>query len=311
MKIIFFGTGKFGIPTLRKILNDQKYHVELVVTQPDSKKGRGMNVVPTYVKAFIEQASPATPVSQPVDIKDPSFIKELKTFKADVFVVVDYGQILRKEVLASPAKFCINLHPSLLPKYRGAAPVNWAIMNGETETGVTVIKMDEGMDSGSIMAQEKIRVSDDENAERLSERLSQSGADLIIKVLGQISEGKENFTEQDAKRVSFAPRLKKQDGEIDWKAPAIMIFRKIIALQPWPGAYTKINGKALRVIEARVTASQENVPPGTVISEEEFIVKAGENAIILDTVQLEGKKTMSKWEFLRGHKLNKGVVLGA
>ncbi len=310
MKIIFFGTGKFGLPTLKKLLQS-RHDVLAVVTQPDASKGRGWNVFPTSVKAFIEKAAPDIEVLQPSEVSDPVFIGHIRSIDADVFVVVDYGQILDKQLLELPKEYSVNLHPSLLPAYRGAAPVNRAILNGDRETGNTVIKMTEKMDAGAIIAQEKTLIGDEENAPELIERLAKSGADLLLKTLDLIGSGKARPISQDEADVSYAPKLQKKEGKIDWGTPASDLARKIRAMQPWPGAFTLIDGKVLKIFKTCVIASgEEEGTPGTVIDENEFVVKAGRDALRIDVLQIEGKRKMPRDEFLRGQKVTKGKVLG-
>ncbi len=311
MKVIFFGTGKFGLPTLRKLV-ESDHQIVAVVTQPDRKRGRGWNVQPTPVKALVEQMSPGVSIFQPEKVSDPGFVDSLKNIDADVFVVVDYGRLLSREILELPRKGCVNLHPSLLPRHRGASPVNRAILSGDKETGNTVIKMAERMDAGRIIMQERTGIGEDENAAGLLERLSRSGADLILKALEVIEAGKEDLKEQDEKEASYAPKLEKKEGEIDWGRPAEEIARKVKGMQPWPGAFTFLDGRTLKILEAAVIDVAEKAGvPGAVLGEGEFIVNTGKGALRVDRLQLEGKKVMTSNEFLRGHRFEKGTVLGA
>lgn len=310
MKIVFFGTGKFGLPALKKLAGSN-HEIAAVATQPDAKKGRGHNVQPTLIKAFIEQTAPAIDVFQPPDISDNAFLDSLRGKDADMFVVVDYSQLLRKGLLDMPKRYCINLHPSLLPKYRGAAPVNWAILNGEEVTGNTVIKMVERMDAGEVIMQEEIKIADDENAAELSDRLSQSGAELILKTLDIIERGQEHFLKQDEDAVTYARKLQKKDGEIDWATPAMDIVRKVKGMQPWPGAFTYLNRKRLKIIEACVSDSEkEEVIGGIVCDEKKIVIGTAKGALSVKVLQFEGKKIMGADEFLRGYSLKKGTVLG-
>jgi len=309
MRIIFFGTGKFALPTVKSLI-DSEHEVAAVVTQPDSKKGRGWNVLPTPVKAFVEKAAPGLEVLQPEDASEEGFIRYLNAAGADVFVVVDYGKILPPEVLDVPEKGCLNLHPSLLPKYRGAAPLNWVIVNGEEETGNTVIMMNERMDAGSVIAQETTPIGE-EDAAQLGERLSRAGAELMMKSLGAIVDGSAESREQDEAEASYAPKLTKNDGEVDWTQPAVNICARIRGLQPWPGAFTRFNGRTLKIIKAAVDdTGTEKAPAGAVIGEKDLIVAAGEGAVRIITLQMEGKKAMSADGFLRGHSVKKGTILG-
>ncbi|MGB3241646.1 MAG: methionyl-tRNA formyltransferase [Candidatus Omnitrophota bacterium] len=309
MKIVFFGSGKFGLPTLKKLIGSE-HELLAVVTQPDRKKGRGWSVLPTPVNAFVEQAVPAVDVFQPEEAADKEFLAALKSKEADVFVVVDYGEFLSRDLLGLPGKLCINLHPSLLPKYRGAAPVNWAIINGEEETGNTVIELVEKMDAGGMIVQEKTTIKEEETAVELGERLSQSGGDLVLKALEIIGSGETRFTPQDENAVSFAPKLEKKHGLIEWKRSAPEVVRKVRGVQPWPGAFTYLEGKMLKILKAKEVAPPgQDGEPGSIVDEKGFIVKAGEGAVQVEEVQLEGKKAMSREGFLRGHRLERNTVL--
>ena len=310
MKLVFFGTGKFGLSTIKKLIASD-HEVLAVVTQPDKKKGRGHNIKPTSVKALVGQIAPAIDVLQPEKVSSKEFVEILKSMGAEIFVVVDYGQLLSKEVLKAPSKYCINLHPSLLPKYRGASPLNHVILNGDPETGNTVIKMNERMDAGSIIMQSKMDIGVEEDAESLGSRLSGQGADLVLKALDEIEVGEEHFTKQDEGEATYAHKLKKEDGLIDWETSAVDIIRKIRALKPWPGAFTLLEGKQLKVIEAEIVDAPEgNIAAGTIFDYKQFIVKAAQGAIRIDMLQLEGKKAMSTEEFLRGHALDGNIIMG-
>lgn len=310
MRIVFFGSGDFGLPTLKKLL-ESRHEVACVVTQPDKKKGRGWNVQPTLYKAFMEQAAPGIDVLQPDKVSAPDAVADLKKYDADVFVVIDYGQFLSKEALALPKKYCINLHPSLLPKYRGASPLNRVIMNGDAVTGNTVIRMNERMDAGEIVLQEETPVLKEEDAERLSSRLSDMGSLLVMKALDLIEKGAEKPVIQDETAATYAKKLSKEDGLIDWAKSAEEVLRKVRGARPWPGAFTLLGGKMLKVHRGRPSEYifQEEVP-GTVVDEKKLIVKCGDGFLKIDELQLEGKRPMSSDEFLRGYELEKGTILG-
>lgn len=310
MRIVFFGTGKFAVPSLKALLGTH-HELKGVVTQPDKRRGRGWNTEPTQVKAFIEKALPEVEVFQPERASSSESVEILKKMDADLFVVVDYGQILKKEVLEIPRKYSVNLHPSLLPKYRGAAPVNRAILEGEEETASTVIKMNEKMDAGEIILQKRTKIAETEDAESLLARLSLEGAELLVKAIGDIEKGEESFTPQDENEATYAPKLTKAEGRIDWSSSSSEIIRKVKAMKPWPAAYTFIDKKMLKVISAQKTDLEYSVgTPGLVLSDTELIVSSSKGAVLLETVQLEGKKAMSSSEFLKGFKLKKGTVLG-
>ncbi len=310
MKIIFFGTGKFGLPSLKKLFGS-KHDMVAVVTQPDKKRGRGWNMLPTSIKAFAEQAAPGIEILQPEEAKDAEFLEILREKNADVFVVIDYGQYLTKEILDMPEKYCVNLHPSLLPKYRGASPIPWAILNGETKTGNTLIKMSGKMDAGDIILQAETDIGEDENTPKLSSRLAQMGAELLLRALDGIKADNIHPEKQDESQVSYAPKLQKQDGKVDWARPAVDIIRQVRALQPWPGAFTLLNGKTLKISTAEIAFGiEEGSVPGTIVDVREFIVKTLSGAIRINALQLEGKKEMTTREFLKGHKLIIGTMLG-
>lgn len=307
MKIIFFGTGKFGISSLEKLLSS-RHKVVAVVTQPDRKRGRGWKEQPMPVKSYLTEHKSEIDIYQPENAREPSFVESLRG-KADVFVVIDYGQFLSKELLSVPEKYCVNLHPSLLPKYRGAAPVNWAILEGENITGNTVFKMNERMDAGDIILQKEEDIIPEEDSLSLSVRLSSSGADLLIKSLDIIEKGEEVFTPQMDAEATFAPKLKKEMGEIDWTDDAKKIIRKIKAFNPWPGAFTYLEDKTLKVIDAEYSETSQGTP-GNISSLSPLTITAVEGSVILKTVQLEGKKAMRSTEFLRGCRIEKGRSLG-
>ncbi len=310
MRIIFFGSGGFGLPTLKKLL-ESRHEVVAVVTQPDKKKGRGWNVQPTLYKAFMEQSAPGIEVFQPDKVSDGAFVAEIKGLDADLFVVVDYGQFLTREVLAIPKKYCVNLHPSLLPRYRGAAPINRLLMNGEKITGNTVIKMNERMDAGDIIMREETPVLKDEDAELLAARLSNMGAALMLKALDAVGKGEDKPTPQDEGAATYAPKLTKDDGKIDWARNVEEILRKIKGAKPWPGAFTFLDGKALKVHKAKPAEYIfADAAPGTIVDERNFVVRCGEGFLEMNEVQLEGKRAMSAGEFLRGYPIEKGKVLG-
>jgi len=310
MNIIFFGTGNFGLATLKKLVVSQ-HTLLAIVTQPDRKKGRGWKVEPQPIKMFIQTNRPKVRIFQPEKVSDKNFIENLKKINADIFIVVDYGQILGKEILKIPQKYCINLHPSLLPKYRGAAPVQRAVLAGENKTGNTIIVMNECMDSGSIIAQSETEIAKMEDARELSHRLSDEGADLIIKTLEKIASGKEKLHAQREEEATYAPKIQKEEGKIDWSNSAEVISRKIKGLKPWPIAFTHLGGKMLKIFEAEIVdAEDKSLAPGTVCSDRSFLVKAGDQNIQITLLQIEGKKIMPAEEFLKGRNLKSGKVLG-
>ena len=310
MRLIFFGTGEFGVPALKALLGSD-HEIVLVVTQPDREKGRGWKVQATPIKAFLTETASDVEIYQPEKASHEESIDFIKAKHADLFVVVDYGQLLKKNLLSVPSKYCINIHPSLLPKYRGASPLNYCMLNGDKETGVTIFKMDEAMDAGDIIVTEKVPVNDDDDVVSLAKRLSDIGADLVVKVVFQIVSGEENFLKQDDKQATYAPKIAKQQGEIDWKKPTSAISGMIKGLKPWPNAFTYLDGKRLKILDAiNVDIKESGMNPGSVYDQEKFIIITGDGAIKINKLQLEGKKEMNVDEFLRGYNLNDGKLLG-
>ena len=312
MNIIFFGTSEFAIPALRAI-SDSHHKILALVTQPDRKKGRDLKLSPPATKVLA--LTKDILVYQPADASSRDAASYLKNLNADLFVVVSFGQILKKDILEIPKLYAINLHGSLLPKYRGAAPTNWAVINGDRSSGVTIIKMNEKMDEGEILLKKEAGIGDDDTNITLSEKLSLLGADAIIEVLDLIEKNKNlNFTKQDAAAATYAPKLKKEDGLIDWKEPAVKIHNKVRGLLPWPAAYTRYENKVLKVLQTEIVQSAPNTKdakPGEVvdiIKNKGLIVRTGSGNIIIKYLQLEGKIVLDADSFLRGHKIPVGYV---
>ncbi|MCX5715753.1 MAG: methionyl-tRNA formyltransferase [Candidatus Omnitrophica bacterium] len=311
MKIIFFGTSTFAIPSLKKIAGS-RHEILLAVTQPDRRKGRFLKLKPPAIKEIAD--SLGIPVFQAADISSQDSVGKLKKPDADIFVVVAFGQLLSEEALGIPNKFAVNLHASLLPKYRGAAPVNCAVINGEKTTGVTVFRLNEKMDAGDIILSKTADINDKENAAVVSERLSAIGADALIECLDLIEGGKAVFKRQDEDIASFAPKLKKENGLLDWKADAAELNNRVRGLTPWPSAFTRLGPKILKILQAQAAdCKAEDAEPGEVIdvsSPAGIIVKAKKGCLAIQRLQLEGSKPMGSKEFLMGHKLNAGDLLG-
>ncbi len=315
MNIIFFGTSAFAAQSLVEI-SKSKHKVSLVVTVPDKKSGRGMQLMPSPVK--MEAGHLGLLVHQPQAISSPETINLLKSKKADLFVVISYGYILPKAILDIPKKYCINLHASLLPKYRGAAPCNWAVINGETKTGVTVIRLNEKMDAGDIITSQSINIRENDTSEDVYSQLACIGAETLIATLNLIESSKEKFVEQDESLVSYAPKLKKEDGLIDWKKSAKAIKNLIRGMQPWPGAYTYMpcqqagtDKKLLKIFKAEAIGSISASEPGAIIKIEKdyFVVNCGVDALAIKELQVEGKERMNAGQFLRGAQLKEGLKL--
>lgn len=309
MKVVFMGTPDFAVPTLQSII-DRGHEVAAVVTQPDKAKGRGKSVVFSPVKE--KALAYHIPVYQPVRARDPEFVDTLKAIAPDVIVVVAFGQILPKSILDIPPMGCINVHGSLLPKYRGAAPVQWAVINGEKVSGVTTMYMAEGLDTGDMILKEEVPLEKDETGGSLYDKLSQVGAGLLIKTLDALEDGTAVRTPQDDSQAGeYARMLDKKMGKIDFNQPARVIERLIRGLNPWPSAYTSLHGKTLKLWKADVIDKEYEGTCGeiTEITKDCFVVKTMEGALAVRELQLEGKKRMDAGAFLRGYPLKKGEIL--
>ena len=304
MNIIFMGTPDFALPTLQQ-LHESDHHVLAVVTQPDRPKGRNRKPAPPPVKQFAVEHG--FPVLQPETIM-PDLIKALGDLEPDFIIVVAFGQILKKDLLALPRHFCINLHSSLLPKYRGAAPINWAIINGDKETGVTTMKMDTGLDTGDTLLSWKTPIRDKDDAQSLHDTLAREGARLVLETLRQLEEENLQPVPQDSNLSSYAPKLRKEDGLIDWSKSAAEIHNRIRGLEPWPGAYTFSKSKRLRIYKTEMAPSGSGDQAGKIarISDHGIEVGTGDGRILVTQLQPEGKKRMAAKSFLAGHKINPG-----
>ena len=308
MKIIFMGTPEFAVPSL-KALTESEDEVIAVVCQPDKPVGRKRELHKPLTKQFAESRNIS--VLQPAKIRNnEKFLNELKQLAPDLICVAAYGKILPKEVLDLPVHGCINVHSSLLPKYRGAAPINWAIINGESRTGVTTMLMDEGMDTGDILLIEETNITADDTSETLTKRLSEIGAELLIKTIDELKQEGLNPIKQSDSEATLAPILKKEHGEIDWSKSATEIRNQIRGLLPWPVAYTNLNGKMLKIFRADV--SEKSGDPGVVLEASKSILRiaCGSGSLDLKELQLEGNKKMEIRSFLAGRKIESGMRLG-
>lgn len=308
MKIVFFGTSSFAIPPLRALLSSD-HKVVCAVTQPDRQKGRGRHLMPPPVKVLARNHN--IPVYQPVNVSSAGSIEQMKMLGADLFVVVSFGQILNKEMLGIPKHCAINIHGSILPKYRGAAPTNRAIINGDKSTGVTIMKMSEKLDEGEIMLTREVAIDEDDTNITLNETLADAGAEAMMDVIAKIEKGEEiALVRQDPSKATYAPKLKKKDGLIDWTEPAEKIRNKVRGYLPWPGAYLRHEGKVIKVLEASVVddCAASGAKSGEVIALSGAItVKAGAGAVRITHLQLEGKAPMEAAAFLRGHRIPIGA----
>lgn len=322
MKVIYMGSPDFAVGPLEAIL-ETGHEVQLVVTQPDKKKGRGKELQFTPVKECAIKHG--IEVFQPVKIKTEEAVERLRQYDADVFVVAAFGQILSEEILNMPKYGCINIHASLLPKYRGAAPIQWAILNGEKETGVTIMKMDAGIDTGDMLLKEVVAISEKETGETLHDKLSEAGSALIVKALDSLEKNEVTPQKQEDALSCYAKMLTKDLGHIDWSRSAVEIERFIRGLNPWPSAYTYFQGKTVKIWEADVLGEQDahyqelaNAnraaadTAGTVVeaTKEQIVVACGEGMLVIKALQLEGKKRMTTKEFLLGRTMETGTFLG-
>ena len=297
MRIVFIGAGEIGVPTLQALLKSE-HEVVGIVTQPDKPVGRAQIIEPPPIKKALAGAK--MPILQPARIKEHQAIAEIRALIPDVIVVMAYGQILPRDVLEIPEVACLNLHASLLPRWRGAAPVQAAIAAGDRETGITVMYMDEGLDTGDILLHCKIDILPTDTGGSLHDRLAKIAPDALLDSLRLFVEGRAPRTPQDNSLATYAPKLKRDDGRIDWSEPAEMIERKIRAFNPWPGAFTKIERQALKIFSGSVVGLSGE--PGKILrSEKELVIAAGKGALSLGEVQLEGKRRMNAMEFLRGY----------
>ena len=321
MRIVFMGTPDFSVPAL-KALVEAGHQVIAVVTQPDKPKGRGKEVQMTPVK--IQAMEYGIPVYQPAKVREASFVEVLKGLEADVYVVIAFGQILPKAVLELPKYGCINIHASLLPKYRGAAPIQWCVIDGERETGITTMMMDVGLDTGDMLEKAVIPIEEKETGGSLHDKLSMAGGDLILYTLKKLEEGTLVRTPQTDEGTCYAKMLTKSLGDIDWNQGAVSIERLIRGLNPWPSAYTMWNGKTIKIWAADVIAGREaadflsesGVPaetetaPGTVVCSDKrgLVVCTGGGLLSIRELQMEGKKRMDTPAFLRGYPIPAGDV---
>lgn len=310
MKIIFWGSDDFAAAHLRA-LTDSSHQVLACVTQPDKAKGRGWKVSASPVKECAREKG--IPVFEPVDLKEKGLLGRLRGLASDLFVVIAYGRFLPSEVLAVPRIFTVNVHGSLLPKYRGAAPINWAVIRGERETGITIMTVAAKMDAGDIIAQEKMAIADTDTAAMLRARMMKSGPAFLLKTIGSVEQGDYTLTPQDEQKVTLAPKLTKELGHISWRGRAQVIHNLVRGLLPWPTAYTFYQGKMLKILGASVVEDDfSSFSPGEVVevSKEGFVVATGEGGLVVREVHLEASKKMDAHSFTVGHKLEAGFRFG-
>lgn len=312
LRIIFMGTAELSCDSLRALIESPDCQVVAVVTQPDRPKGRALKLQPSPVKTLAVQAK--LPVLQPERARDEAFLGTLGDLQPDLIAVAAYGQILPQSILDLPRFGCLNVHTSLLPKYRGAAPIQWAILNGDPETGVTIMKMDAGLDTGAILSQAKTPIHPEDNAETLHDRLARLGAELLLKTIPEYVAGRIPSQAQPAEGVSYASKIKKQDGHIDWTQPARIIWNRVRGLVPWPGAFSYLPGQPhphlLKIWQAE--AIERSGSAGEILQADKtgIVVGCGCEALRILTLQREGGRRLSAQEFLAGHPLMPGQKLG-
>ena len=309
MKVIFMGTPDFSVGTLEALV-EAGHEVVLAVTQPDKPKGRGKEMQFTPVKECAMKYD--IPVYQPRKVREPECIEQLRNYQADIMVVVAFGQILPKEILEMCPYGCVNVHASLLPKYRGAAPIQWAIIDGEKVTGVTTMQMDEGLDTGDMLLKTEIPIEADETGGGLHDKLAAAGATLCVQTLKALEERTVVPIPQGETTTSYAKMLDKQLGNIDWSKPGAHIERLIRGLSPWPSAYTDWNGKVMKIWSAQVAKEVTGQKPGTIVKveKEAFYVQTGDGLLKICELQIPGKKRMDAGAFLRGYQVKEGEMLG-
>lgn len=309
MNIVFMGTPDFAVPALNALI-DSEHTVSAVFTQPDKPKGRGHKLTPPPVKVLAEENSIS--VYQPNSLKKDAdeYIKIIKDINPDIIVVAAYGKILPKEILDIPRLGCVNIHGSLLPKYRGAAPIQWAVLNGEKETGITTMLMNEGLDTGDILLVEKTEIGENETASELFDRLSVMGADVLLKTINDLWDGKIISQKQDNSKATYASMLSKNLSKLDFDNTVFKVHKKICGLSDWPCAVTSIDGKRLKVYRSEIISREKpDALPGEILDEKNFIVACADGSIRLVEVQSEGSKRMKSEDYLRGKPISKGTIL--
>jgi methionyl-tRNA formyltransferase len=319
MKVLFMGTPRFAVPPLEKLM-ESHHEVALVITQPDKKAGRGQAMHAPPIKQLALRQG--LTVLQPSTVRDEAFLETIRSRGPDVMVVVAYGKILPQAVLDVPRFGCINVHASLLPLYRGAAPINWAIMRGERETGVTIMRMDAGLDTGGILCQERVDILEDDDARSVSDMLSVIGAQKLMEILDKIEkEGSLQGQPQDSTRATYAPLLKKEDGRINWSRPTEELICLVRGTYPWPGAFTTLGNDILKVLRVEPlwesacesVADFERLRPGTValtVKTHGFAVRTGDGLLLVTEAQPAGRRPLSGVDIVNGNHVKKGALLG-
>ena len=309
MKVVFMGTPDFSVGALEALVK-AGHEVTAVVTQPDRQKGRSLEMSFSPVKECALRYE--LPVFQPEKIKTAEAVEILRGYEADIFVVAAFGQILSKEILEMPKYGCINIHASLLPKYRGAAPIQWAILNGDAITGVTIMQMNEGLDTGDILTTKEVEISAEETGESLFDKLAIAGAELLIETLPEIEKGTLTPIKQEEEKASHVRMLTKEMGKIDWEKEAIVLERLVRGMNSWPSAYCRLRNKNMKVWRAAVLEEDTAARPGEIVNvtKDALYIQTGKGQLVLQEVQLESKKRMPVKDFLIGYQLEAGEILG-
>lgn len=308
MNIVFMGTPEFSVPSLSK-LHEAKYNISLVITQIDRPKGRGKKLQYTPVKEKALELN--IEVHQPSYVNSKASIEKLKNLNPDLIVVVAYGQILSSEILELPKFGCINVHASLLPKYRGAAPINWALINGEQETGITIMEMEKGLDTGNIIIKSSIPIKNEDDYISIHDKLSDLGGEVLLQAIDEINEGVSKRTPQDHSQSNYAPMIFKSTGKIDWNKSAEEINNLVKGLKPWPTAYTEYNGKIIKLHRTRTEKDNYSGESGEIIkvSDNGIFIKTGDGVLVIEEIQFPNKKKMLVKDYLAGNSIEENVIL--
>ena len=306
LRMVFCGTPQFAVPSFHQLLQVPEFEIVAVLTQPDRPRGRGQEI--TYAPVKEAALAAKLPLHQPAKVRAPEVEEQLRALRPDVIVIIAFGQIIPARLLAVPKHGWINLHASLLPKYRGAAPINWAIVNGETTTGITTMRIDAGMDTGEILLQQALAIGADETAPALMERLADAGGPLVVETLRGIASGRLPGQPQNNDEATLAPILKREDGRIDWSLSAAQIYNRMRGFSPWPGAYSRFRGQTCHLQAVPVSDESAHAEPGTILrSGEKIRVVCGQGSLLeLKTVKLEGRRQISAAEFVNGARLQAG-----
>jgi methionyl-tRNA formyltransferase len=308
MRIVFMGTPTFAVPSLEALLQSEDTVVG-VVTQPDKPKGRGRMLATSPIKQLAEKAG--VPILQPLKMKDPAFLDALRAWQPDLIAVTAFGRILPQVILDLPPKGCVNVHGSLLPKYRGAGPIQWAIINGEDETGITTMLMDAGMDTGAMLLQERVPTDPEDTAGSLSEKLAKVGGLLLVETIRRLKAGTLTPRQQDDSEATMAPLLEKEIGQIDWKSAATEIANRVRGLSPWPGAFTYVDQERWTIWKAKALADSSTAEPGTAVAvtKEAIYIATGRGLLAITELQPANSRRMTVQQYLAGHRLRPGFRL--